>query len=225
MKLSVVLPARNEEQLIEKSLKETIGYLKKKKYPFEILVVVNGTVDRTEEIVRRLSTRYPQIKLLKSKAGYGFALRKGMRYAKGEYVIIFNVDFYDFRLVDLVDKNMNDNDIIVGSKLARGSKDKRPVPRRLVSRLFNVYLKIMYGFKGTDSHGIKIIKQKTVRKVLPKCKTSSGIFDTEFVIRSQRMGFKTSEIPVFVAEKRGSRFVNRLFDTPIDIIRLFRVFR
>ena len=225
MKLSVILPARNEERYIEKATKDIWQYLKKKKYPFEILIVVNGSFDSTEAKVKALSSKYPQIKFLKSKPGYGFALRMGMAKASGDYVVIFNVDFYDFRLVDLADKDLNGNDVIIGSKLARRSRDIRPFPRRMVSLLFNYYLKILYGFKGTDTHGIKIIKRKVIKKVLPECKITSGIFDTEFVLKSVRRDFKLSDIPVSVKEIRPSRFSKRLLQTPFDIYNLYRAMK
>ena len=225
MKLSVILPARNEEELIEKTLKDIYQYLKKKKYTFEILVVVNGSIDKTEEKVRSVTRVYPQIKVLKSKPGYGFASRKGMAEAKGDYVAIYNVDFYDFRLVDFTEKDMNGNDIIIGSKLAPRSKDNRPAKRKLISFLFNLYLKLFYGFKGTDTHGIKIIRKQVIKSVLPLCKTNSGIFDSEFVLKAQRKGFNITDIPITVEEKRPSRFVGRLLQTPGDIYNLYKALK
>ena len=133
MKVSVILPARNEQELIEKTVKDIAGYIKKRGYSFEILVVVNGSEDATEEILLRIIRRIPQVKILKSKPGYGYASRKGLKEAKGDYVIIYNVDFYDFRLIDYVDVDMKGNDIIIGSKLAKGAKDERPFLRHLVS--------------------------------------------------------------------------------------------
>ncbi len=222
MKLSIIFPTRNEEQLIEKSLIDTCGYAKKKKYPFEILVILNGSIDRTEEKVKKLARKFHQIKILKSKAGYGYALRKGMKEAKGDYVITYNVDFYDFKLVDLVEKDMKGKDIIIGSKLARGSQDGRPFLRRLVSIMFNFYLKMTYGFKGTDTHGIKLIRKRVINVILPKCKSSSGIFDTEFVLKSERGGYEIFDIPVSIKERRPPRFSKRLLDTPRDLRELYK---
>ena len=222
MKLSVILPARNEEELIEKTLKDICRYLKKKKYAFEILVVVNGSTDKTEEKVRIVTRVYPLIKVLKSKPGYGFALRKGMSEAKGDYVAIYNVDFYDLKLLDLTESDLLGKDLIIGSKMTYWSEDRRPFVRRAVTKLFNLYLKAMYGFRGSDSHGIKIFKHRVMQVVYPKCKTSTGIFDTEFVLRAQNSGFNIADFPVVLEEKRPSRFVNRLLDTPMDIIKLYK---
>jgi glycosyltransferase involved in cell wall biosynthesis len=225
MKLSIILPSRNEELLIRDTLKSFCNYLKKKHYDFEILVVINGSTDRTEEIVNIFSNTYKQVKILKSQSGYGHALKKGLREAKGQYLVIYNVDFYDFRLLDLVDINMYGRDLIVGSKRAHWSEDMRPLYRKLIAQFFNLYLKSIHGFKGSDTHGIKLIKRKVVKKILPKCKTNSGIFDTELVIRIQKDGYKIADFPVVVKEIRPSRFKNRFSKTPFDILDLHRALK
>ncbi len=222
MKVSVILPSRNEEQLLKNAILDVFKYIKNKKYSFEILVVENGSDDNTEEIIRNLQKAHKEIKLLKSKPGYGYALRKGIENAAGEFIIIFNVDFYDLRLIDLIDIDLYGRDFIIGSKMANWSKDKRSKTRKFVSYLFNKYLNIALGFKGSDTHGIKIIKREVIKNVYKKCKTTSGIFDTELVIRAQRAGYKFADFPVTVEEKRPPRFTQRLIDTPKDIYNLTR---
>ena len=69
------------------------------------------------------------------------------------------------------------------------------------------------------------MKGSVVKKILPKCKTNSGIFDTELLIRIQRMGGEIADFPVVLEEKRPSRFTKRLIDTPIDIVNLQRALK
>ena len=222
MKLSVILPARNEEGLIEETISNISSYLGKKEYPFEIIVVINGCIDQTEGIVRDFAKRNSQVKVFKTKPGYGLALRKGLNEAKGDYIALFNVDFYDFHLIDLIEIGLCGKDLIIGSKRTFWSEDKRPFFRRLISAFFNLYLKVTYGFKGSDTHGIKIVKMRVIRTILPKCKITSGIFDTEFVIRTQRANFSIADFPVSVIEKRPTRFKKRLIETPHDLLKLRR---
>lgn len=220
-KVSVVLPTRNEEQLIKSCLIDIYKYLDSKKYGYEILVVINGSSDKTLDIVKELSLKNKNIKIIDSKAGYGQALKKGMQVAKGEYVVIFNVDFYDLKMIDLVDIDLYGRDLVMGSKMAHWSEDKRELQRRIFSYGYNLLLKILFGFKGSDTHGIKVMKRIVVDKVLKKCKTTSGIMDTEFVIKAQRENFKIADFPVNLKEIRPPRFVNRLFSTPFDIYELY----
>jgi len=224
MKLSVILPTRNEEELIKSTILDIDNHLKRKNYPFEILVVINGCTDKTEEIVRNLSKTIRQIRVLKSKPGYGMALRKGLHEARGEFIAIFNVDYYNLNLLDLADIGMYGKDVIIGSKRTFWAEDNRPFVRKAISLFFNLYLRLAFGFKGSDTHGIKILSRAVVDTILPKCKTTSDIFCTELIIRAQREGFKIADIPVSVEEKRPSRFTftDRTLKTPLNIYRLYK---
>lgn len=223
MRLSVILPARNEEELIEKTIKNIQEYFSEKKYKSELIIVLNGCNDKTEAIVNLFkSNNNLKIVVLKSKAGYGLALKKGLLIAKGKYVAIFNVDFYDLKLLDLVDIDLYGRDLVIGSKMAHWSEDKRSMDRKIFSYVYNFLLKLLFKFKGSDTHGIKIMRRNVVEKVLRKCKTISGIMDTEFVIKAQREGFKIADFPVLVVEKRVPRFSNRLLSTPVDVYSLYK---
>lgn len=222
MKLSVILPARDEELLISSTIQDIIKHLNRKKYSYELLVIVNACTDNTIRIINQLATKYPNIRIIESKPGYGFALRKGLKNAKGDYVAIFNVDFYDHKLIDLIDVDMYGKDLLIGSKRAYWSSDKRPLIRRIISTLLNWYLKLFFGFKGSDTHGIKLFNRKLLDKILPLCKTKSGIFDTELVMISQFEGASIADFPVEVREIRPPRFVKRLLQTPKDLIELHK---
>lgn len=125
MLLSIILPARNEESLIRKTLKDITDFLDKNKFDYEILVVINGTTDKTLEIVKKESLNNKKIKVLESEPGYGKALIKGLQSAKGKYLVVFNVDFYDLRMIDLVKVDLCGKDMVIGSKMAPWSFDKR----------------------------------------------------------------------------------------------------
>lgn len=226
IKTSIILPARNEEKLIEDTMNSIIVFLNGKNYDYEIIVVLNGSTDDTENIVKKIQTKNEEpIIMIKSELGYGYALRKGLENAKGDYVLIYNVDFYNLELINLIDSNMYGKDLIIGSKRTYWSCDRRPVSRKIISTFFNIFLKIMYDFKGSDTHGIKLLKRKVVTDVYPKCITTSGIFDTEFVIRTQWAGFKIADFPVDILEKRPSRFSGRWLQTPEDIFDLYKALK
>ncbi len=226
MRLSIVLPARNEEELIWKTLNNISSYFKNKEYRSEIIIVLNGCTDKTENIVKSFkSIKNLKFTILKSKPGYGHALRKGLSYSLGKYVAIFNVDFYDLKMIDLVDIDLYGRDLVMGSKMAHWSEDRRGLQRKIFSYVYNFLLKVAFNFRGSDTHGIKVMRRSVIDKVLRKCRTTSGIMDTEFVIKAQREGFKIADFPVVVEEKRIPRFSNRLFSTPIDIYNLYKSLR
>lgn len=227
MKLSVILPARNEEKLIKSTVLEILKHLKKKDYSFEVLVIINGCTDNTEKIAREISVENRQLRILTSKQGYGIALKKGLKEARGEFIAIFNVDYYNLHFLDLADIGMYGKDIIIGSKRTFWAEDRRSLVRRIISLTFNVFLRLAFGFRGSDTHGIKLLRKAVIDKILPKCKTTSDIFYTELIIRAQRAGFKFADFPVSVEEKRPSRFtfVDRTLRTPLNIYLLYKALR
>jgi glycosyltransferase involved in cell wall biosynthesis len=222
MKLSIILPTRNEELLIRQTLTDITSFLNQRKITdYEILVVINGTRDKTTDIVRELEASNRKIKTLESDPGVGKALRVGLRQSKGEYVVVFDVDFYDLEMIDFINVDLLGKDFIIGSKMTSWAEDKRPVIRRMVSEAFNLFLRVVLKFKGSDTHETRILRRKVIEEVLPKCKTDSGIFDSEFILRAQYAGFKFADFPVAVEEKRPPRFTQRIFQTPKDIYELF----
>jgi len=227
MVLSVIVPAYNEEKLLPLFLKEVVSYLNKSCPDYELIVVENGSQDRTFEIAQDFSKKNKKIKVHHlSQPSYGGALIEGLRVARGNYLVIFNVDFWDKRFIDLFKVDLLGYDVVNGSKNLPGSHDKRPFSRRLVTKGFNLLLKIFLGFSGTDTHGIKALRRSSVSSVFKKCKTKTGIFDSELIIRAQRQGLKILELPVEVVEKRQARFgFKRVLKTPEDIIKLYLALR
>jgi glycosyltransferase involved in cell wall biosynthesis len=222
MKVSIILPTRNEELLIKNTVLDIAKFLHKRKIlDYELILIINGTIDNSKTIIQDLARNNNKIKIFNSPPGYGRALRKGLKEAKGKYIVIYNVDFYDLKMIDLINIDLYGKYFIIGSKMAHWSEDNRKTSRRIISYLFNKYLRIVHNFRGSDTHGIKVLKNEVVAEVLPTCKTSSGIFDTEFVLRAQYRGYKFADFPVTVVEKRPPRFTQRLLQTPKDIIDLY----
>ncbi len=223
--LSIVLPAYNEEELIGKTLKDITSGLSKFEISAEILVCENGSDDGTFEISKRFAQENKSVKVFhQGKPGYGKALKLGIGKATGDKVVVFNVDFYDLDFVQKASELLNKFDLVIGSKNLSESKDLRPIVRKLVTKFFNFFLRIVFQFEGTDTHGLKAFKKSKVEKILKKCTTESEIFDTELVLRAQKQGLKFTEIPVSVTEVRPSRYslVSRIPKTCSDVFVLYK---
>jgi len=222
--ISVIVPAYNEEKLLPTFLKEITLALKKIGLSNEIILVENGSNDLTLNIARKFAIKNKNLKVLHlDNPGYGKALVHGLRAAKGQYWIIYNVDFWDKKFLDLTIIDLLGYDLIIGSKNLPGSKDDRSFIRRLITISFNFSLKILFGFQGTDTHGVKAIRSTKAIAILKQCKTNTGIFDSEFVIRLQRAGLNILELPVRITEKRANRFgIKRMFQTPGDLLMLYK---
>ncbi|MDP3888628.1 MAG: glycosyltransferase family 2 protein [bacterium] len=223
MLVSIVVPVYNEEKLLPDFVGEVVPYLKSNKFDYELIFIENGSSDATLAIATKFAKTNKNIKVFHlPQAGYGLALILGCKKARGEFVVIYNADFWDPKFIELTKVNLLNYDIALGSKNLTGSIDQRPLGRKIVTKGFNLFLNILLGFRGTDTHGIKVFKREFLLPVIRKCKTRTGIFDTELIVRAQRGGASILELPVEVIEKRPNRFgLIRILKTPADILRLY----
>lgn len=206
---SIVIPVYNEEGILSASVTDLIAKLgdseKLGGERYEIILSANGCVDRTVDIAQKLQERYPQIVVLQSdEPNYGAALKSGIRAARGKFVVcdeidLCDVDFYERALYRLREEGY---DLVVGSKRLERSFDKRPPYRRFASTVINWMLWLTTGFEGTDTHGLKAFNRDRLLEVIDRCVVDRDMFASEFVIRVHRGGFRATEIPLEVIEKR-----------------------
>src|SRR3989344_9111385 len=145
VKISIVIPAYNEEKRIKKTVESYISHFKK--YNYELIIIPNGCKDKTEDIVKRFSQKYPQIKykIIKEALGKGEAVKQGFIIAKGDLIGFVDADnstkpkYFE----DLI-KNIGDYDCIIASRYIKGSilKPKQKLPRIIASRAFNFLVRI-----------------------------------------------------------------------------------
>lgn len=229
--LTIVIPIYNEEAILETEIAAMIKELDEQfRVAYEVLLVENGSFDRTREIAKSLEKQFPQVKTIYlPTAGYGRALKEGLMQSTGEFTVLFNIDFWNVPFVRkaLQLQKAKNLDMVVGSKTAPGAEDTRPFMRRAITRTFNWLLKKLFGFRGTDTHGMKLARTDKLKPVIGACQTEREIFDTEFVLRAEADGLKTEEIPVVCVEHRKTvyRISQRMPRTIKDLITLFFSFR
>ncbi len=226
--VSIVIPVYNEEKILEGAVTKLMRDIKPymEDYDFEIILAENGSSDRTIEKGEQLSKKYPFLSIFHyHKPDYGLALQQGIREAKGEIVIC---DEIDLCLPEFYEKSLEmfkteDVEMIVGSKRIAGASDQRPFKRRFATWALNILLKIVLGFKGTDTHGVKAFIREPLIPVLDRCLVGKDIFASEFVIRAERMGIKIKEVPISLDEKRAPsiRLLHRVPKVLSNITYLF----
>ena len=130
--------------------------------------------------------------------------RRGIEIARGEIVICDEIDLCDTdfhkRAVEILETGAAD--LVIGSKLAAGAADERPLIRHAASVAYSALLKIMLGFRGTDTHGLKAFRRTALLDTVRACLVDKDVFASEFVIRADRGGVLIREIPVAIKEKR-----------------------
>jgi len=203
--VSIVIPVYNEEALIYASTVELIEKLKEFSFPYEIILSENGSTDKTREIGFDLERRYHQVRLLTSdEPNYGKALRKGIGEARGEYVVCDEIDICDTRFYrrSLEALFYDQCDMVIGSKLHADAMDKRPLMRHAASIVITGMLRVLLGFKGTDTHGLKAMNRSRLMPVIDACLVDRDLFASEMVIRAERDELRILEIPIEILEKR-----------------------
>jgi glycosyltransferase involved in cell wall biosynthesis len=208
--LSVVMPAHNEAAYLEIAVREVHEGLRARGLDFELLVVENGSTDDTLEIARRLASRYPNVRVSsRPVANVGAAQREGYIGSRGEFVVYFEVDYYDLRFFDmalaLLEAGAEAPVIVVASKRASGSRDERPWPRRLFTAIFGWMLLVGFSLSVSETHGMKMMRRAPVETLLRQCRFASDLCDTELLIRAERAGLRVAELPAQVEERRPSR--------------------
>lgn len=206
MHLSVIIPAYNEEKRLPRTLAEIDEYLRRQNYDYEILVVNDGSKDKTVEIAKSL---VPTVKNLKvtgyeKNQGKGFAVRFGMLEATGDYRLFTDAD--NSTSIDQVEKMWPEFqkgfDVVIGSRDIKGAVLDPPQPwlrHIILGEGFKLYRKFIVGlWEIQDTQcGFKCFRGRVAESVFPKCRISRFAFDPEILVVARKLGFKIKEIPVY----------------------------
>lgn len=227
--VSVVIPVYNEETIIHDVVVRLLGRLKDFSFRTEVILCENGSTDLTRQILEIVLRKFDATRLVTiDEPSYGRAIKTGIESARGDLVVIFNADLWSMRFfVDAVLLLQSGYDVVVGSKRLIGSLDHRPRLRRLITIGFNTFLKVVFGFRGTDTHGMKALRRSSVLSALESCVTDKEVFDTELILRLQRAEVKMCEIPTEVHDHRPARLslVRRVPSTVRDLYRIWKGLR
>lgn len=219
VKLAIIIPAYNEERRISNMLREYCGFfseLKKKRVlDFEIIIVINNTHDKTEEIVREFQKKNREISYLNfAEGGKGFALTEGFKQAlKRENDLIGFVDadmstrpeaFY--KLVE----NMGEHDGVIASRAIKGARANFSLKRKITHRGFNFAVKGLLFLKYHDTQcGAKVFKRKVIEQVHSELILTQWAYDVNLLYLCKRKKFKILEFPT-VWEERGESGITNI---------------
>ncbi|VGO21033.1 dolichyl-phosphate beta-glucosyltransferase [Pontiella sulfatireligans] len=204
MKLSIIIPAYNEELRLPVTLEDYAGFFAGKfGDDMELIVVVNHCSDDTEGIVRKADEIYPQICVVVETAriGKGGAVELGMRQAKGDLVGFVDADgSTPPEMFFKLSENIGDSGCIIGSRWIEGAvvSPKQSWMRRLASRILNkVFVHGMFGLNVHDSQcGAKLFRRDVLEKVLPELTEPGWAFDIDLLCRVKRLDYGIREFPI-----------------------------
>ena len=205
MYLSIIIPAYNEEKRLPKTLIEIDKYLREQNYEYEIIIVNDGSKDKTAETVKELFSEIRNLKLIDNKEnhGKGFVVRQGLLEAKGKYKLFTDAD--NSTSINQVEKMWPEfekgYDIVIGSRDVKGAVLDPPqswIRKVILGEGFKLFRKIIVGlWKIQDTQcGFKALTAKSADDILPKCRINRWAFDPEILVIGKKLGYKIKEVPV-----------------------------
>jgi len=207
--ISIVIPAYNQADVLEKSVKKLADFLNKYKYKYEILIAEDGSTDGTYEIASRLAARNPRIKVLHSdeRRGKGGAIKHAFSKSKGDVLIFTDADLSAqmSSLPKFVEKIEHGYDICIGSRFIPSSRIERSFSRNLASRVYNLLAKILFNTKINDLQcGCKAFKKETL-PILLSVKDNGWTWDTEVLLLAEKRKLKICQFPITWIQSKKSK--------------------
>jgi dolichyl-phosphate beta-glucosyltransferase len=220
--LSIVIPAHNEERRLPPTLAKIDTFLQTQPYQAEVIIVENGSGDRTLEVAKDFAETHPYVHAIQVQArGKGLAVKAGMLAAVGDYRFICDADLSMpiEELTKFLPPNADGYDISIGTR--EGHEAKRinePEYRHLIGRINNwiIKLTILRGFEDTQC-GFKMFN-RTSAEDLFNVQQMAGIgFDIELLFIAQKRGYKIREVPITWYFGTDSRV--KLIDDSLGLLR------
>ncbi len=208
--LSIIIPAHNEEDRLADSLHRILAFLEDQPYEAEILVVENGSQDRTAEIALSIAEKHEHLYVIReSRAGKGLAVRTGMLAASGTYRFICDADLsMPIEQVNrFIPPACPEYEIAIGSREIEGSKRYNEPPiRHLIGRIYNLLVRIIAVHHIQDTQcGFKSFHHSVVEALFPLQRLDGWAFDVELLYIAQKRGLRILEIPIDWYYMPGSR--------------------
>ena len=211
-RLAVIVPAYNEQDRISPTLARLDEYLGAQAYSWKVVVVSDGSKDRTNPIVTEFAASHPGFELVDSQPnhGKGFVVRKGMLETEAEWLLFSDADLAApieevEKLWKAVEKGVP---IAIGSRPLKESnlEIRQPWYRETAGRAFNLAVQLfaVRGIKDTQC-GFKLFRQDVARDVFKRCKLDGFGFDFEALMIARDLGYEIAEEPIRWSHQEGSK--------------------
>jgi glycosyltransferase involved in cell wall biosynthesis len=225
--ITVIIPVYNDRDSLEIAIPRSIEMLGTITSGFEIIVAEDGSYDGSAEFVHAYATRDMRVRLLHSdnRLGRGKALNRAISEAKGAIVCYYDVDLAtDMRhLPELITAIRNGAAISTGSRLMPTSDIVRTSGREIASRSYNFLVRFFLGSRVYDHQcGFKGFNKAHIVTLLPAITSEHWFWDTEILVRAQRMGYRVAEFPVHWRAGKGTTVkIKDVFEMGSSILRLW----
>ncbi len=199
--LSIIIPAHNEANRLPRSLEQVFSFLEQQAYEAEVLVIENGSTDRTLEVAQGFRAEHKNLTVIHEPGrGKGLAVRRGMLEARGQYRFMCDADLS--MPIEEVNKflppALSGFDVAIGSREVRGAvRYDEPLYRHLGGRLINLLIRLLILPKLQDTQcGFKCFRAETAESLFKRQQLDGWSFDVEVLYLAERDGDKVVEVPV-----------------------------
>jgi dolichyl-phosphate beta-glucosyltransferase len=224
--LSIIIPAHNEENRLPSTLEQVFTFLGGQPYPAEVLVIENGSSDRTFEIAEGFAAQHENLRVIRAEGrGKGLAVQRGMLAAQGEYRLMCDADLS--MPIEEITKFLpagEPYDIVIASREARGAvRYDEPSYRHLGGRAINLLIRLLIlpGLNDTQC-GFKCFRAAVADDLFRRQTLPGWSFDIEVLFIARRHGYKIREVPIQWYYRAESK-VNAVRDALRMIRDIFRI--
>ena len=221
------MPVYNEEHVLPGSVATLVEYLRANvTHTWRVLITDNASVDKTEEVSRRLAAEYPEVEYVRiPRKGRGGALKQVWLDSPAEFVTYMDVDLSTNldafpEMIRLMEDGCG---VVIGSRLSREAATTRSLKREVLSRGYNLLVRLFFGTRFTDAQcGFKGARRSAAQLIVPHVEDRKWFFDTEFLVLAEKAGLRIGEVPVDWIEDLDTR-VQLLITIRDDLVALFRL--
>lgn len=231
--ISVVVPAYNEENRLESTLQSILDYLSRRDRRFEIIVVDDGSTDRTPQVAEACAG-WPEargrIRFIREPVnrGKGFGVRSGMLAARGQLALMTDADLSTpIEEYQKLERELEQSacDLAFGSRDIAGSRIeiRQPLMREILGKAFNQFVRLFVGIPYRDTQcGFKLFRMSTCRGIFERQRLDGFAFDVELLFIARKWNLKMREVPITWSHCEGSKvgFVEHAPSIVIDLVRL-----
>jgi dolichyl-phosphate beta-glucosyltransferase len=199
--LSIVIPALNEEKRLLSSLAKIDAFLKQQDYSYEVIVVDNGSTDRTQEVVNAFAKDHSYVKFMQlAERGKGRAVKVGMLAANGNYRFICDADLSMpiEEIANFLPPNDNGADVLIATREGEGAnRVDEPEYRHIIGRIFNFIVKVTAVREFEDTQcGFKMFSRQAADDLFTVQQMNGIGFDVELIFIALRRGYKVIDVPI-----------------------------
>lgn len=228
--LSVVIPAFNEAQRLEPSLRSVLGFLTRRGRPFEVLVVDDGSSDGTAEVAGRFTEQGVRVLVQPRNRGKGAALKAGVLASRGAAVLLTDADLSTpieelAKLEPYLSADGSGADLVLGSRAVTGAdiRQHQPFYREWMGKVFNLLIRLL-GVRGVrDTQcGFKLLRGDVARRLFAEMSIEGFAYDVEMIWLARRHGYRLAEVGVIWSNSAASKVdpLRSSFEMFRDVLRI-----